>query len=147
MNIQELDRYLRSKDGVTVQKFAPASAQCVANRYLLNDIMFAKIYFSSPPVMAVKANDNRLEYYRAKYGINVRAAEELEPLHWNDILLDGNIADNVVIAAADESYELVLSSLTQHAKKALDPSESNYGYVLKNFDLAKEMEKNVKTTN
>ncbi len=134
MDIKKLDKYLKNKAGVSVRKFGEYT------RYLLNDRMFAMLYGSKKygNVLSLKhkKDDEKDSSQYSEFSI---PSEELEPLRWNDFLLDGGIDESVVFNAADESYSLIYSDLSELAKKALDPDEPSYKYVFKNYDLAKVM--------
>lgn len=135
MELEKLDKYVKGKRGVTVRRSGDFT------RYLLNDRMFAMSFYSQAygNVITLKAKESELAYYRNEYGGKVIPSTGLEPLHWNDFLLDFGISDDVILRAVDESYEIFASELSAHAKKALDEQEPEYKYVFKNFDLAKVM--------
>ena len=135
MDTEKLDKYIKSKRGVNVRRLG------IYTRYLLNDRMFAMSYCSvnGGRVLALKAAAAELENYRREYAGKVIPSKELEPLHWNDFLIDENIPDEIILRAVDESYEIFFGELSAHAKKAFDEMTPSYKKAIKNFDLAKVM--------
>lgn len=140
MDIEKLDKYLMQKSGVTVRNFDNAK------RYLLCDKMFARLSFTKDlqAVLSVKAKPGRLEYFRGEYPNLIVPCDEIEPLHWNSVLLGGAIADEVVFAVADESYEVIYADLSYHTKKFMDVNEPSYKYVLDNIDVKKFIQRKYK---
>jgi len=44
--------------------------------------------------------------------------------HWNTVLLDGSIPRDLIVSMLDNSYELVLTSLTGNLKKEINQIEN-----------------------
>ncbi len=139
MKIKDLEKYIKSKLGVTVRRSGTETS------YFLNDRLFVLLRAEKDKgaIVSLKAKRAELEYYKSEYADCVFESEQLEPLHWNDFLVD-RIADDVILNAVDESYGIIYADLSPHAKKALDPNEPNYKYVMKNFDLQKVMRERLK---
>ena len=71
----------------------------------------ARIWLKCDPTLAIMLRDT----YPA-----VTTAPYMDKRHWNQVIVDGSIADDEIIEMIDESYALVVKGLTRSAREALE---------------------------
>ena len=82
--------------------------------------MFALISLEKSPLwISLKCDPERAVELRESYA-SVQPGYHLSKIHWNSIVLDGELSDKLVIELIDHSYNLIRSSLTAKIRKALD---------------------------
>ena len=81
--------------------------------------MFALADLSGAPLeVSLKCEPELAEALRAAHEA-VRPGYHLNKRHWNTVTLDGSLGDDDVIAMIDDSYDLVVASLTAAQRAAL----------------------------
>ena len=73
---------------------------------------------ASPLEVSVKCDPELAEDLRAEHAA-VRPGYHLNKRHWNTVVLDGSLDDAEVAAMVDDSYGLVVASLTKAQRKML----------------------------
>ena len=73
---------------------------------------------AAPLEVSLKCEPELAEALRAQHAA-VRAGYHLNKRHWNTVTLDGSLGDGDVIAMIDDSYDLVVASLTGAQRDAL----------------------------
>lgn len=66
----------------------------------------------------LKCNPDDAKIYREIYKC-VIPGYHMNKKHWNTIILDGTMRDDILIDMIDDSYELIVSKLTKKEKEAL----------------------------
>jgi predicted DNA-binding protein (MmcQ/YjbR family) len=70
-------------------------------------------------IITVKLKPEFGELLRFQYE-DIIPGYHMNKVHWNSLLLDGDVPDDVVREMLDESYELVLQSLSKKEKKEIE---------------------------
>lgn len=65
-----------------------------------------------PPRISLKGDPDESERLRATYPA-ITPGYRLNKRHWNTVLLDGSVPAELVLSLVDDSYDLVLASLTR----------------------------------
>ncbi|MDQ6695456.1 MAG: MmcQ/YjbR family DNA-binding protein [Chloroflexota bacterium] len=82
--------------------------------------MFAVVTVESAPVyISLKCDPEYATDMRARYPA-VQPGYHLSKKHWNTVTLDGTIEDEVVLGFIDDSYGLVVKSLSRAAREKLE---------------------------
>jgi predicted DNA-binding protein (MmcQ/YjbR family) len=85
--------------------------------------MFALSHLAGKPLsVSLKCDPDFAEHLRATYPA-VTAGYHLNKRHWNSIVIDGSIPDEMLRDLIRDSYDLVLSSLTKKAQANLGREE------------------------
>ncbi len=71
-----------------------------------------------PLEVSLKCDPDVAEALRAEHAA-VRPGYHLNKRHWNTVTLDGTIADDEIEGMIDDSYELVVGTLTRAQRAAL----------------------------
>ena len=81
--------------------------------------MFALVAFREPPLrVSLKCEPYHALFLRERYPA-VRPGYHLNKQHWNTVDLDGGVPDEEVLLMIDESYRLVVKSLSKAALRQL----------------------------
>jgi predicted DNA-binding protein (MmcQ/YjbR family) len=81
--------------------------------------MFALSRLDSDPLsISLKCEPQLAERLRAAHPC-ITAGYHLNKRHWNTVLLDGSLADQIVCDMVEDSYDLVVSRLSQARQRAL----------------------------
>jgi len=115
MNIEEYRNYCISKKGVT-EDFPFDNKTLVfkvmGKMFALTDVeMFTSINLKCNPETAIILRE---EYTAVLPGYHMNKK------HWNTIQMDNSIADKIVYKWIDESYDLVVLSLTKKVQQELE---------------------------
>lgn len=115
MNLENLEKTLLSKKGA-VKEFPFGDEAMV---FKVMNKMFALIAWQEKPMrITLKSLPEDALGYRDIYEC-VTAGYHMNKKHWNTIMLDGTMSDDVLISLIDESYDLVASKLTKKEKEDL----------------------------
>ena len=71
-----------------------------------------------PPRVTLKCDPPEAEALRAAFPA-IRPGYHMNRVHWNTVTLDGSVPDDVVREMMDDSYALVVRSLTKARHEAL----------------------------
>ena len=115
MTFQKLQNYLLSKKGA--REDFPFDINTLVIK--VGPKMFALISLENDPLtINLKCDPEHAEALRAIYPA-VRPGDHMNKRHWNTVLLDGSIPDEVIYEMIDESYDLVVMSLTRAEREGL----------------------------
>ena len=82
--------------------------------------MFALISLEKNPLwISLKCDPERAIELRESYAC-VQPGYHLSKVHWNSIVLDGELSDRQVLELIDHSYDLIRASLTAKIRTALE---------------------------
>lgn len=111
MNIEELREYCIAKPAVT-ESFPFDESTLVfkvaGKMFLLTDLVAA---FS----MNVKNTPEKVIALREQYP-SVLPGYHMSKIHWNTVLIDGSITDNILKQWIDESYNLIVAGFSRKEK-------------------------------
>lgn len=114
MNIEEIREYCLKKDGVT-ESF-PFDDTALVFKVL--DKMFALTIIEGDLRINLKCDPEKAIELREEYSY-VIPGYHMNKKHWNTIELTGEINEKLVYKWIDDSYELVVNSLTKKDKEKL----------------------------
>jgi predicted DNA-binding protein (MmcQ/YjbR family) len=115
MNLEELEKILISKNGST--KEFPFDDKTMVFKVM--NKMFALVSIQESPLRVnLKSLPEDAVGYRDIYEC-VIPGYHMNKKHWNSVILDGTMKDEVLISMIDESYDLVVSKLTKKDKTEL----------------------------
>jgi predicted DNA-binding protein (MmcQ/YjbR family) len=108
MNIEELRAYCLSKKGVT-ESFPFDEYTLV---FKVMDKMFLLTGLDEELSINIKCEPEKAEELRAEYP-SVLPGYHMSKKHWNTVMIDGTIRDKQIYEWIDESYDLVVNSLSK----------------------------------
>lgn len=110
MGYEWFDAYCLSKVGV--QK--DYKEEWDATRYMIKGKMFLMHGGdkNGKPIITVKLDPMNGETLRSEYE-DIIPGYYMNKVHWNSLYLDGQVPDEIVKKMIDESYELILKSLSK----------------------------------
>lgn len=115
MNIEEFHLFCTSKKGVTEETpFGPDTLvfKVMGKMFALTDIeQFESINLKCDPEKAIEL--------REQYN-GIIPGYHMNKRHWNSVMMDGSIGDQLVKELIDHSYDLVISKLTNKLKSELE---------------------------
>lgn len=119
MNIQQYFDYCLSKKGVT--EHFPFDEDTLV--FKVGGKMFAlsslKEWESGHPSVNLKCDPEKAEQLRADYDA-VKPGYHMSKIHWNTVAFGSDAPDKMICGLIDDSYELVVKSLTKKARAELD---------------------------
>jgi predicted DNA-binding protein (MmcQ/YjbR family) len=121
MNLETFYEYCLSKKGVT--EHFPFDKDTLV--FKVGGKMFAlsslNQWEKGIPSVNLKCNPDYALELRAQYG-DVQPAFHMSKVHWNTIVINGEVPDKFVKELIDDSYILVFKSLTKNTQnEILDP--------------------------
>ena len=114
MNIEEFRQYCLSKKGVT-EEFPFGEDTLV---YKVMGKMFALTDLVDALSVNLKCDPEKAIVLREEYP-SVLPGYHMNKQHWNTVLIDGSISDNLIKEWIDHSYDLVVKSLTKKQQQEL----------------------------
>lgn len=116
MDLETLRRDLLARPGTTEE--TPFGPEALV--YKVAGKMFALVAWDEDPLhLTVKCDPDQAMFLRDLYPA-VRPGYHMNKVHWNTITLDGSIADEELRGMIDDSYALVVKSLTRTQRAELD---------------------------
>lgn len=116
MNFEQLDTYLRSKQGVTFDYPFDEKVRV----YRIADKMFALTSEDRPISVNLKCDPLYALELRSLYE-GIIAGYHMNKKHWNTVTVeDSDVDDDTVKELIDHSYDLVYEKLTRKQKALLD---------------------------
>lgn len=108
-----LDDYLLSKKGA----HKDFKVEWQWHRYLIKDKMFGAICTdkASRPIVTLKCAPVDGDLLRSQYN-EIIPGYYMNKEHWNSVLLEGNVPEEVLKTMIDMSYGLVLNSFSKKAR-------------------------------
>lgn len=112
-----LDSYLTAKP-LTVKDY---HKEWSADRYLLNGKVYAFIGQTKQgkTVITLKCAPEQTAEFRGKYP-EVKPDYYMNKDHWNSVLLDGNLPDDVLKQLIDISYDIIFNSLPKVIRQKVE---------------------------
>lgn len=116
MNTVSLRQHLLEKPGATEDfPFGPE-----VTVFKVGGKMFALMPTDAVPLtVSLKCDPDDALALRAMYPDAVQPGYHLNKRHWNTVTLDGTVPEDVVLDMIEESYQLVLGSLTRAVRNTL----------------------------
>lgn len=115
MNLKELQVYLLNKKAATED--TPFDPEALV--YKVMGKMFALVAWQADPLtISLKCEPGQALFLRDLYPA-VRPGYHMNKTHWNTVTLDGSIPEPEVLGMIDDSYDLVVKSLTRAQRAAL----------------------------
>ena len=115
MDLETLRTYLLSQPGAVEDH--PFGPQPLVVK--VGGKIFALVSEDAKPLdISLKCEPAHAQFLRDSFPA-VRPGYHLNKQHWNTVTLDGSIADDGIRAMIDESYRLVVSSLSKAAQRRL----------------------------
>jgi predicted DNA-binding protein (MmcQ/YjbR family) len=115
MELNQLENYLLSKRGS--EKYFPFGPEVMVFKVM--EKMFALLSWESDPLQInLKSLPEDAIVYRNLYP-SVQPGYHMNKKHWNTVILDGTVSDEIIKEMIDESYDLIVSKLTKRAREAL----------------------------
>lgn len=120
MNFDEICQYMESKKGTV--KYLPFGPEVLVFKVVSK--MYAILAWEDDPLrISLKSDPVDALILRQQYAA-VLPGYHLNKKHWNTLVLDGSIPDDEVQRMIDDSYQLVVDSLTRKEKAELAQPES-----------------------
>lgn len=116
MHLDELREYCLLKKGV--EECLPFGDDTLVFKVMGKMFLLSGID-SQPIQFNVKCNPEKALELREKYSC-VLPGYHMNKLHWNTIICDGSISDKLIKEWIDDSYDLVVGSLTKKQKTELE---------------------------
>ena len=118
MNIQQYFEYCLSKKGVT--EHFPFDEDTLV--FKVGGKMFALSSLSAwengTASVNLKCDPEKAEELRANYD-SIEPGYHMSKVHWNTVAFNGDVPDKMVRGLIDDSYDLVVKSLTKKAQAEL----------------------------
>ena len=121
MNIQYVDEYLLSKQGVLLEY----NSELNVYRYLISHRCFAieMIDSSQRAILLLKLDPKLTQHIRFLYP-EMKQDYYMEKIHWNMIdCLSEQISDEIISTWIDMSYSLAYKTLTNSERRKVDESQ------------------------
>lgn len=115
MELSELVAYLLSRRGAAEE--TPFGPEALV--YKVMGKMFALVAWESEPLtVTLKCEPGLALFLRDVYAA-VKPGYHMNKTHWNTITLDGTVPQAELLGMIDDSYDLVVRSLTRAQREAL----------------------------
>lgn len=115
MNIEDFRDYCIQKKGVT-EEF-PFDKNTLVFKVMGK--MFALVDVEKFDFINLKSNPEKAVELREKYQ-GIQSGYHMSKVHWNSVYVNTDVSDKFVFELVDDSYRLVVSSLTKKLKKELE---------------------------
>ncbi len=114
MKYEWLDEYCRSKKGAEKDY----KEEWEATRYMLQGKMFALQgkHKDGKAIITLKLDPSYGQLLRDEY-TDIIPGYYMNKEHWNSVYLDGQVPADLLQEMIDESYELILASLSKKARQ------------------------------
>jgi predicted DNA-binding protein (MmcQ/YjbR family) len=114
MNVEEVRGYCLSKKGA-IEGFPFDDTTLVVK---VGDKIFALLNLEGPPSINLKCDPVKALELREIYP-SVIPGYHMNKKHWNTVMLDGSLPNELIISMLDDSYELVFNSLPEKLRKEI----------------------------
>lgn len=114
MNIEHLREYCLTKKGV--EETFPFDNDTLVFKVMGK--MFALTSLSSPTSVNLKCDPEQAIEWRASYH-SVIPGFHMNKQHWNTVTFNEDVNDALLLSMVDDSYDLVVKSLTKKLKQEL----------------------------
>ena len=112
MDIEFYRKYALQKKGAT--ECTPFGDSVLV--YKVNNKIFMMMDFEEPPELSLKCDPELAAELRERYSA-VKPAFHMNKIHWNNVILDGEVHSRDVLKMIDHSYELIAKPLKQKKTK------------------------------
>ncbi len=117
MHIEEFRDYCLAKKGVT-ESF-PFDEHTLVFKVMGK--MFAISGLErTPPQVNLKCEPDRSVELRAQYDGMIIPGWHMNKLHWNTVMIQGNLSHDLIYELIDHSYDLIVSKLPKKVKTELE---------------------------
>lgn len=116
MHIEAFRDYCLAKKGVT-ESF-PFDEQTLVFK-VMNKMFALTGLEHHPSRVNLKCDPERSVQLRAMHPNMILPGYHMSKLHWNTVIIENNLSDDLIRELIDHSYDLVVSGLTKKAKDAL----------------------------
>ncbi len=116
MNIEEFRDYCLSKKGVT-EGFPFDETTLV---FKVMDKMFALTDTEDEFSINLKCDPEKAIELREQHPETVLPGYHMSKRHWNTVVVDGRISDKILYEWINDSYNLIVDSLTKSKKQELE---------------------------
>jgi predicted DNA-binding protein (MmcQ/YjbR family) len=114
MNIEEVRGYCLSKKGA-IESFPYDETTLVVK---VGDKIFALLNLDGPPSINLKCDPAKALELREIYP-SVIPGYHMNKKHWNTVMLDGSLPNELMLSMLDDSYDLVFNSLPEKIRKEI----------------------------
>ncbi len=115
MDYERLHSYLNDKPGSMVD-FPFDQVTLV---FKVGGKMFALITLDEQPLrMNLKCDPSKAEALRDCFA-SIIPGYHMNKRHWNTLILDGSLPDDLILSLVDDSYTLVVKGLTKAVRKSI----------------------------
>lgn len=118
MNIQQFYDFCLAKKGVT--EHFPFDEDTLV--FKVGGKMFCltslKEWEKGTPSLNLKCNPERALELRAEYEA-INSGYHMSKVHWNTVMLNGDVSDKMVCELINDSYDLIFQSLTKKVRDDL----------------------------
>ena len=119
MHLETLRTYLLTKQGTTEQTpFGPDALV-----FKVMDKMFALMAWHERPLRITLKGDPDLALTLRRQYQAVQPGYHMNKKHWNTVMLDGTLSDDIILAMIDDSYKLVVKGLKRADRRRLEDEE------------------------
>ena len=73
-----------------------------------------------PPRINIKTDPDKSIELREAYPDNILPGFHMNKKHWNTVMVEGDLEDQMILSLIDHSYDIVVSSFTMKKTKELD---------------------------
>jgi predicted DNA-binding protein (MmcQ/YjbR family) len=115
MNIEEFREYCIQKKGVT--EAFPFDKNTLVFKVMGK--MFALADVEAFDFINLKSNPEKAVELREKYQ-GIKPGYHMSKIHWNSVYVNTDVRDKLVFELIDDSYKLIVSSLTKKLKEELE---------------------------
>lgn len=115
MNIEEFRDYCVKKKGVT--EHFPFDQNTLVFKVMGK--MFALADVETFDFINLKSEPEKAVELREKYQ-GIKPGYHMSKIHWNSVYVNTDVSDRLVFGLVDDSYKLVVSSLTKKLKEELE---------------------------
>jgi predicted DNA-binding protein (MmcQ/YjbR family) len=116
MDLESLRTYCLSKPGVT--ESTPFGDDTLVYKVMEKAFILTGID-SFPPSFNAKCDPEYAIELRESYPQHILPGYHMNKKHWNTIIMDGELPEQLTRGLIDQSYELVVQGLTKKQKVAL----------------------------
>ena len=117
MNIEEFRDYCLSKKGVT-ESF-PFDEETLVFK-VMNKMYALCALERSPSQVNLKCDPERSVELRGEYNGLIFPGYHMSKLHWNTVLIEDNVPNDLLLDLIDHSYQLVVNGLTKKVRADLE---------------------------
>ena len=119
MELDPLRAYLLKKKGVTEE--TPFGPEVLVFKVMAK--LFALVAWQEKPLrISLKCDPELALTFRTRYKA-VQPGYHLNKKHWNTVILDNTIPNDVMLGMIDDSYDLVVKGLKKSVRKKLEHLE------------------------